>query len=88
MILPLYGVAAEFEDDALQVGYVRLKGKTAVCLLNWGEQPQTLSFKLPGPCLVTDFWTGKALGRHEGTFEVKEVPKHSARLLICEPMAP
>jgi alpha-galactosidase len=85
-LLPPTGVAAEFEDDALRVGYVRHKGKTVVCLLNWDEQPQTLSCKLPGTCTVTDFWTGKSLGRHEGTFEVKGMPKHSARLLVCEPM--
>jgi alpha-galactosidase len=85
-LLPPTGVAAEFEDDTLQVGYVRLKGKTAVCLLNWSEQPQTLSCKLPGPCLVTDFWSGQALGRHEGTLELKGIPQHSARLLVCAPV--
>jgi alpha-galactosidase len=87
-LLPPTGVAAEFEDDTLRVGRVRQKGRTAVCLLNWGERPQALSFRLPGPCRVTDFWTGESLGRHEGTFEVKDVPKHSARLLVCEPVSP
>jgi alpha-galactosidase len=87
-LLPATGVAAEFEDDTLRVGHVRLKGKSVVCLLNWGERPQTLSFRLPGACRVTDHWTGKALGRHQGTFEVKDVPGHSARLLVCEPVAP
>jgi alpha-galactosidase len=87
-LLPPTGTAAEFEDEKLQVGYVRLKGKTAVCLLNWGEQPQTLSFKLQGPCVVRDFWSGEDLGRHEGTFEVKGLPKHSGRVLVCEPVGP
>ena len=72
----------------LGVGHVRLQGRGAVCLLNWEEQPQTLSFKLSQPCKITDYWTGESLGRHEGTFEVKDLAKHSARLLLCEPMAP
>jgi alpha-galactosidase len=86
--LPPTGVAAEFEDDSLRVGRVRLKGRTVVCLLNWDERPQTLSFELPGPCRVTDYWTGKALGRHKGIFEVKDIPKHSGRMLVCEPVKP
>jgi alpha-galactosidase len=86
--LPPTGVAAEFTDDSLRVGYVRLKGRTAVCLLNADDHPRTLSFKLPGPCRVTDYWTGADLGRHEGTYEVREVPRHGARLLVCEPVAP
>jgi alpha-galactosidase len=86
--LPPTGVAAEFVDDSLRVGYVRLKGRTAVCLLNPEDHPRTLSFKLPGPSRVTDYWSGADLGRHEGTYEVREIPKHGARLLMCEPVTP
>jgi alpha-galactosidase len=82
------GTAAEFADDSLRVGYVRLKGRTAVCLLNWDEQPATLSVRLPEPSRVTDFWSGKDLGRREGTFEVRDLPGHSGRLLVCEPIPP
>jgi len=72
----------------LAVGRVRLKGRTAVCVLNWEDRPQTLSVKLPGACQVTDFWTGKTLGRQEGSLDLKEMPGHSARLLVCEPVSP
>jgi alpha-galactosidase len=87
-LLPPAGVPAEFEDDTLRVGHVRLKDRTVVCLLNWDEKPQTVTVKLPGPCRVTDYWTGESLGRHEGVFEVKDMPKHSGRLLVCEPVTP
>jgi alpha-galactosidase len=87
-LLPPTGAAAEFEDDTLRVGRVRLKGKSAACLLNWEDQPQTLSLQLPQPCKITDYWSGESLGRHEGRFEVKDLAKHSARLLLCEPASP
>ena len=87
-LLPPTGVPAEFEDDTLRVGRVRLKDRTATCLLNWDEQPRTFRVKLAGPCRVTDSWTGEALGRHDGTLEVKDVPAHSARLLVCQPDGP
>ncbi len=51
------------------------------------ETPRTLSFSLAAPCRVTEFWNGAALGRHAGRFEVKDLPPHSARLLVCEPEA-
>jgi alpha-galactosidase len=83
-LLPPTGTAAVFDDESLGVGRIRLRDKELVCLLNWGEQPRTFSFELSGPCRLTDYWTGEALGRHEGTVEIKDVPKHSARLLVCE----
>jgi alpha-galactosidase len=86
-LLPPSGTAAEFEDDTLRVGRVRLPGRTVVCLLNWDDQPRTLSFRLDGPSRVTDFLAGTDLGRREGTVEVKDVPAHSGRLLLCEPAA-
>jgi len=82
-LLPPTGIAAEFEDDSLRVGVTKLPGKRMVSLFNWGEAPQTLSFKLPEPSRVTDYWTGEDLGRHEGQFTAKDMPKHSARLLAC-----
>jgi alpha-galactosidase len=83
-LLPPTGLAAEFDDHSLRVGRLRLKDRLIVCVLNWDEQAQTLSVRLPGPCRVTDYWSGESLGRREGVLEIKEMPKHSARLLICE----
>ena len=37
---------------------------------------------------MADFWTGEDLGRHEGRMEIKGMPKHSGRLLLCEPLEP
>jgi alpha-galactosidase len=84
-LLPPTGTGAEFEDDALQVGFVRLKDRLAVCLFNETDAPKTLSFTLPGASMVTDFWTDEDLGRHDGVYEVKDLPPHSARLLVCTP---
>jgi alpha-galactosidase len=85
-LLPPSGTAAEFEDDMLRVGYVRLKGKTVICLLNWDDEPQSVAFNLPAPCRVTDFWTGEDLGRKDGRVATQVLPKHSGRLLVCEPV--
>jgi hypothetical protein len=30
---------------------------------------------------MTDYWSGDALGRHEGTFTIRDMPAHSAKLL-------
>lgn len=82
-LLPPTGVAAEFQDSSLRVGYVRLPGATMVCLFNWGDTPQTISFRLPNTSHVTDYWPGNDLGRLEGEFTIKNMPPRSARLLVC-----
>jgi alpha-galactosidase len=84
-LLPPTGVAARFEDEDRRIGFIPLKGRLAVCLLNWTDQPQSLSFKLPEAAQVRDFWDDKDLGRHEGVFTAKDLPPHGARLLFCTP---
>jgi alpha-galactosidase len=82
-LLPPTRAAAVFEDESLRVGVVGLAGPRAVCLFNWTDAPQSITFRLPAACRVRDYWSGEDLGRHEGSFTSKDVPPHSARLLVC-----
>jgi alpha-galactosidase len=83
-LLPPTGVAASFEDDSMRVGVVKLADARMVALFNWKDEPQTLPVPLPEACNITDYWTGESLGRHEGVFTAKDMPAHSARLLVCK----
>lgn len=82
-LLPPTGIAAEFTDDTMQSGFITLRDRTMVCLFNWDEVPKTISSKLRKSSRITDYWSGQDLGRHEGVFEIKDMPPHSARLLEC-----
>ena len=81
---PPTGVAAKFDDDTLRVGVVEVKDRRFICLLNWQDTPQRLSFSLPSAARVRDVWTGEDLGRSEGRMSV-QVPAHDGRLLECVP---
>ena len=81
---PPSGVAARFEDDSFRVGRMPIGRREIVSVLNWDDTPQTLSVQLKRRCRITDFWTDAALGTHSSTFEIKDMPAHSGRLLICE----
>jgi alpha-galactosidase len=83
-LLPPTGTAAAFEDESLRVGVVSRPDGRALCLFNWGDQRQSLTVKLPAPVRITDFWSAADLGRHQGTFQLKDMPPHSARLLVCK----
>jgi alpha-galactosidase len=83
-LIPPIGVAASFDDESMRVGEVRVRGSRMLCLFNWEDKPQTLSFQLPGACRITDYWSGEALGRHSGSFTVRDMAPHSARLLVCK----
>jgi alpha-galactosidase len=80
---PPTGEAARFDDDSFRVGRIKNGKRERVCLLNFGETPQTMSFKLTRSSRITDFWSGESLGSHEAVFTVRDLPKHSARLLVC-----
>ncbi|HXA52547.1 MAG TPA: glycoside hydrolase family 36 protein [Candidatus Acidoferrum sp.] len=76
-LLPTTGVAAEFADESLKVGIVKLKDRTLVCVFNWENETATIPVKLARAGQVTDLWSGVAYGRqaalnislkpHEGT---------------------
>jgi len=81
---PPAGVAARFEDDSFRVGRIRVGSREVVSVLNWTNTPQDISIQLTRRTRLTDFWSDAALGTHSGTFEIKDMPARSGRLLICE----
>jgi alpha-galactosidase len=80
-LLPPTGIAAEFRDESLRVGFVTLPASRMACVFNWEDTPQRIGFALPAPARVTDFWTGESLGAVK-TIELA-MPPRSARLLEC-----
>jgi hypothetical protein len=67
----------------LRVGIVKLPDAWMACLFNWGDRPDTVSFRLPRASRITDHWNGNDLGFHEGVFEMKDMAPRSARMLLC-----
>jgi alpha-galactosidase len=82
---PPTGVAARFEDDSFQAGSIQLGQKEIVCLLNWGDRPQSISFALRRRSRVRDFWTGTSLVTDVSTVIKKDIPAHSGHVYVCEP---
>lgn len=83
-LLPPTGVAADFEDESLEVGTVRLPGRQMVCLFNWQDEPKKLAFLLDKRSHLRDFWTDEDLDEREGLVEFSLDP-HSAMLIECRP---
>jgi len=83
-LLPATGVAARFEDESMQVGMMELEDARAIAIFNWKNNLQSISIRLPEPSYITDFWSGISLGRQHGVFAIKDMPAHSARLLVCK----
>jgi alpha-galactosidase len=83
-LLPPTGVAAKFTDDSMRVGIMKLANARMVCLFNWDNAPQSLTFTLPAPCEISDYWSDARLGRHKDSFTVSNMPGRSARLLLCK----
>ena len=76
-LLPPTGVAAEFDNERLTVGTVKLKDRTLLCVFNWSNDAAKIPVKLARAGDVTDLWSGKSYGKqtamdvplqgHEGT---------------------
>ena len=82
---PPAGVAATFADESMRAGIIELPGRTVIALLNWDDQPATLTISLRGAHQVRELWTGDDRGRHPGGALATTVPAHGGRLLVCTP---
>ena len=81
---PPTGIAARFEDDSFSVGHIGLKNREVVSVLNFTDSPKMISVRLPRRSRITELWSGKDLGIHSGTFELKDFAPRSGQLLVCE----
>jgi alpha-galactosidase len=78
-LLPPTGIAAQFENDKLEVGRIVLPDRRMFCLFNWGETPRQVQVPLRATEVASDFWSAAVLAR-QGVVSVTVRP-HSARLL-------
>ncbi len=85
-LVPPTGLAAIFTDQSLEVGIVHLPESPRICLFNWSDEPKTLTARLETPSRVRDFWTNETLDNETAmtSVTIKDMPPHSARLLVCE----
>jgi alpha-galactosidase len=81
---PATGVAARWEDDSLRVGVMDLGSRKAICLLNWEDTPQKLTFRLKGRHKVQELWSGEERPAVDGTGTI-ELPPHGGAVLVCTP---
>ena len=79
-LLPPTGVAAEFEDDSLAIGVVRLNEARMFCLFNWDDGPRTRALRSTAGATVVDVWTGESLTPRDAALSI-EMPARTARLL-------
>jgi alpha-galactosidase len=82
------GVAATFDSDNLEVGKISTTDRTCYVLLNWSEETSRREIPFTQPCRVSDFWSGEDLGTHADRFVVDDMPPHSGRLIVAEPVSP
>jgi alpha-galactosidase len=80
-LLPPTGVAAEFDDEGLQTGIVRLKDRTLYCVFNWSDQPTKIPVKLARAGEVTDLWSDQAYGK-QSAVEVALKPHEGTVLVV------
>ena len=81
-LLPPTGVQAEFVDESLRLGVVRLKDRTMLCVFNWSEQPDQISVKFRRSRSVIDLWSGHDYGRRQGALEVALRPHEGTVLVV------
>lgn len=80
--LPPAGKSARFTNDKFETGCMDMGTEQFYYFLNWdGSKPVSLKIKLKSKSLLENYWMGTNLGVHDGTYEVKDLPPHSALLI-------
>jgi len=90
-LVPSSGRPVRFDDETLNVGWRRAKGRDELHLFNWSDESDDLKVPL-GPLprgvkhRISDPRTGEEFGDHEGEFLYRALGARSARRLIVEPV--
>lgn len=80
-LIPPTGVAARFENEQFEVGFLNLKDHDEHIVFNAGNTPVKRNIKLgKGRHQLKDKWTGKELGVYENEYIV-ELAAHSALII-------
>jgi alpha-galactosidase len=79
-LLPPTGVAAEFEDQTLNMGLIRLPDARILCAFNWDDAPQSRTVQVARAATVVDFWSDVSVAVRDGMVSF-ELPPRSARAL-------
>ena len=76
------GKGARFTNENFETGFTDMGNEQYYYFLNWDDKKTiTLKMKLKGKSLLENYWDGTSLGIHDGTYEVKDLPPHSAVLI-------
>jgi alpha-galactosidase len=76
-------IAARFQSDALEVGFVDEPTRRVLILLNWTDEPVNRRVELGGIGRLTDYWNDAALGAFDGTAEIV-LPPRAGRVIVVE----
>jgi len=83
-LLPPTGIAAEFEDQTLQLGIVKLPGARMLCLFNWDAAPSTRAVRVDRASTITDYWSGERLDARDGVVSVTMAPQSAHLLRVAQ----
>lgn len=79
------GKGASFKNSAMETGITDMGDMQYYYFFNWGDESLDLSIQLNSESSLSDFWTDEELGIHKGLYTIRDMPPHSARLLVAIP---
>lgn len=65
------GIAAEFNSDSFDYGWINDNSKKQLVVLNWNDSPKTFHIPIQQPCTLINFFTGEKIGRFEKEIVLK-----------------
>ena len=81
-LLQTTGKGARFPDVKMETAITDMGDKQFYYFFNWSETDTIdLTVDLKTKCQLTDFWTDEKLGEFQGSYTVKHLAPHTARLI-------
>lgn len=84
-LLPPSGIAAVFDDENYTVGRIEIsQEKELVLVFNYHDTYADFKIPMQKPAEVSDFWSEQPIGFFTDSIPVKNIPPHSAKILVCK----
>lgn len=78
------GIAAKFNADTFDYGWVATKEGKRLVVLNWGKNKKNFSIPIDKPCILKDFFTGKEVGKFRNEIRLMGFAGEYGNVFIVE----
>jgi len=78
------GIAAQFNADTFDYGWINKKNEQKLVVLNWNNNTKTFTIPIKKSCTLIDYYTGKRIGKFDKEIVLSNFPAQDGAIYLVQ----